>query len=41
MALSEADHRDEKLADLVAVGGDRELVEQGIEAGVQFRVARG
>ena len=40
LALGQADHRNDQLADLVAVGGYRQLVEQRVEAGVQFRVSR-
>ncbi len=31
-------HRDEELAQLVAVGGDTELVEQGLDAGIEVMV---
>ena len=40
VALGEADHRDDQLSDLVAVGGYRQLVEEGVEAGVELGVAR-
>ena len=38
MALGQPRHRDEELAQLVAVGGYTELVEQGLNAGIEVMV---